>query len=504
MRKQLGWISFLITATALGAPATAFKAADVDVKAQQLAKGPYLPPDEVSKTLQALNPEQHGQIRYRADQAVWKKEELPFQLQFFHPGSFFRHAVSVFIVKGERAEEVRYAPELFERGPKVPPLGDTRNVGFAGLRVHYAMNQPGVMDDLLSFLGASYFRSMGRGEWYGLSARGAAIDTADSKREEFPAFRSFWVEQPAPGAKQLVIHALLDSPSLTGAYHFIVEPGETTRMEIHATLFTRKPIERLGLAPITSMYLFGKNHRGPPTDFHPEAHDSDGLLIWASDGERLWRPLDNPAQVQVSTFQVGRPRGFGLLQREQSFAAYQDIDMKYERRPSLWVEPLTGFDEGAVNLVEIPSQVDTNDNMGVFWVPREPVSAQQTLAFSYRLVWGPHPAPPVPTSEVQATYVPRVVEGNRARFVVDFGAPKDGNGQNASVDPVITVSKGRLVSSTLQANPVTGGWRVDFSIDRSGNEPVELRCFLKRGRETVSETWSYQWTRPGPWLSSSE
>ena len=83
-------------------------------------------------------------------------------------------------------------------------------------------------------------RASARDQVFGLSARGLAIDTAESWGEEFPWFREFWLVTPAPNAKELTIYALLDSPRVTGAYRFAVEPGEQTRVDVECRLFLRE------------------------------------------------------------------------------------------------------------------------------------------------------------------------------------------------------------------------------------------------------------------------
>jgi glucans biosynthesis protein len=354
------------------------------------------------------------------------------------------------------------------------------------------LNRPDYLDEVVVFLGASYFRSLGRGQVYGISARGLGVNTAESGGEEFPAFRKFWVEQPAPGAKELVIHALLDSPSVSGAYRFAIHPGTNTQIEVHATLFPRQAISRLGIAPLTSMYFFGENDRGPPEDFRTEVHDSDGLLIWNGTGERLWRPVSNPDRLQVSSFQGTHLKGFGLLQRDQAFTSYEDLEARYDKRPSVWVEPLSGFEEGSVTLVEIPSKEEIHDNVVAFWVPQAPVTQGQELHFAYRLHWGSQPVPLTRISEVQATRVTVAGQPGVRRFVLDFShlakPPTAG-----TVEPVITVSSGRILRTSTQPHPVSGGWRVFFDYESAGDDPVEMRCFLKQGQEALSETWSYLW-----------
>ena len=351
-----------------------------------------------------------GTFVFRPDQALGRKEGLDYQVQLFHRGFLFKSSVDLFLVKGGVAEPVPFSKDLFDYGANAfgEPLPD--DLGFAGFRVHYPLNRPEYLDELFVFLGASYFRSLGRGQLYGLSSRGLAIDTATPKGEEFPIFRSFWIEQPVKGAKQIVVHALLDTPSATGAYRFEVKPGATVVMDVTATVFPRTDIEKIGFAPLTSMYLHGENDRVHMDDFRPEVHDSDGLLLWLGTGERLWRPLSNPSKLRVASFQVQALRGFGLLQRDRAFTSYEDLEARYERRPSAWVEPLEGFGPGTVTLVEIPTQEEIHDNITAFYTPQAAVTAGAELKLRYRLHWGGDIPAPTPVAQTVAT---RISAGSR-------------------------------------------------------------------------------------------
>ncbi len=440
-----------------------------------------------------LSYDDYRDIRYRAERALWRTEGRPFQAQFFHPGFLFTSTVAVHAVEGGRAEVVRFSPELFSYGERVKAASLAGADGFAGFRLTHPLNRADHFDEVVSFLGASYFRALGRGNVYGLSARGLAIDTALPSGEEFPAFREFWLETPAPGADRIVVHALLDSPSVTGAYRFVVVPGERTVMEVEATLFARKAVKQLGLAPLTSMYLFGENDRGTFDDFRPEVHDSDGLFVWTKGGEQLWRPLKNPEHLQVSRFQVEGLRAFGLLQRDQAFSSYEDLEARSERRPSVWVEPVGDWGRGAVQLVELPTAQEVHDNIVAAWVPETPLTPGAELRLAYRLHWGFQPPPGF--GGISAVTATRVAAGSQAgarRFVLDFSRTGEGDGP---VEAVITASKGQVLHPTTQRNDATGGWRTTFElVPGAPSTPVELRCFLKRGPETLTETWSYLWT----------
>ncbi|WNG37910.1 glucan biosynthesis protein [Archangium violaceum] len=462
-------------------------------RARQLAGRRYQAPvPTVPKEYAKLTYDQYRDIRFRPEKARWRDAGLPFQAQFFHPGFFYTSPIIIHEVDGGRTEKVRFSTDLFSYGPLVKQLPPSKVDGFAGFRLSHPLNRPDHFDELVVFLGASYFRALGRGNVYGLSARGLAIDTALPEGEEFPSFREFWLEKPAPGADRVVVHALMDSQSVTGAYRFVIIPGERTVMEVEATLYARKAVKRLGVAPLTSMYLFGENDRGTYDDFRPEVHDSDGLFLWMKNGEQLWRPLQNPAHLNVSSFQTEGLRAFGLLQRDQSFTNYEDLEARYDKRPGVWVEPLGDWGRGVVQLVEIPTAEEINDNIVAYWVPEAPFGPGAELRMSWRLSWGSVP-PERPT--VAQTLATRVAAGSTPaarRFVLEFsrGGP-EGEGP---VEAVVTTSKGQVLRPIAQRNDVTGGWRATFELVPEAGASTELRCFLRRGSETLTETWSYLWT----------
>jgi periplasmic glucans biosynthesis protein len=328
-----------------------------------------------------------------------------------------------------------------------------------------------------------------------------AIDTGLPKQEEFPSYRRFWLERPAPGTDQIMVHALLDGPSLTGAYTFKIRPGAATVMEIEATLYPRQTIELLGIAPLTSMFLFGPNDRRGIDDFRPQVHDSEGLQLWSGSGEWFWRPLVNPELLRLSLFSDNNPKGFGLMQRTRDFEAYQDLEAHYDLRPSLWVEPLEGWGQGHVRLIEIPSPAEVHDNIVAFWVPREPVEAGSEWHFKYRLYWGmqapirPELAQTAATRTGMGGSPGQQQDGEIRRFVIDFegGQLKD-LPADAPVEASVTLAGGELTLPITRKNDVTGGWRVFFDLHPAGGDPVELRCTLRLGDKPLSETWVYQWS----------
>ena len=309
------------------------------------------------------------------DHALWRNDRLPFQVEFFHRGFFFDKRVDIFEVDQGQARRIAYSPSMFSFGDLKSPDANT-DLGFAGFRLHYPINRPDYFDEFAVFLGATYFRAVAKGQGYGLSARGLAINTGDPKGEEFPAFTSFWIERPQPNATSIVVHALLESPSTTGAYRFTIRPGQETTFDVEPVLFPRTDIAQAGIAPLTSMFLFDANDRKNVDDYRSAVHDSDGLAIHNGRDERLWRQLNNPSDLQISSFGDTNPRGFGLMQRQKSFGAYEDLESHFERRPSLWVEPIGDWGEGEVRLVEIPTKEEfTTTLLGYgsrvwLWQPR--------------------------------------------------------------------------------------------------------------------------------------
>lgn len=514
--RILAVLFFLLTTLLLPCPAPAetegvFTFDVVIDRARALAESPFEDRSRsVPDFLLDIDYDQWRSIRFRPDRALWKEENLPFQLQFFHPGLFYDRAVTIHVVDGGLATPLPFAKESFDYGSgsfaeKIPS-----DLGYAGFRIHYPLNRPDYRDEVAVFLGASYFRALARDQGYGLSARGLAVDTALPTGEEFPWFREFWVLKPSPEDGFIKVFALLDSPSATGAYRFVIVPGEETRMDVSAVLFARRDGARLGLAPLTSMFFYGEESNGRPGDFRPEVHDSDGLQIHFSTGEWLWRPLKNPSRLDISAYQARNVRGFGLLQRDGTFDHYQDLEARYERRPSLWVEPGGDWGDGHVELIEIPTDREMHDNIVAFWVPGETPLPGESLAFDYVLRWTGADRILPPGGRAVST---RLAEGSVAgarKIVIDFaGGELEKLPDEAGLVSVVTVGPGgRLLGKQLQKSAVTGGWRLVFEVlpdERgtlkgvfaTGRPPIEIRAFLKKGEnlpDVLTETWS--WSLP--------
>lgn len=476
-------------------------------KARQLSQSPFAPwQGEMPESLMKLDYDGWRDIRYNPEKALWRREKLPFQLQFFHPGMLYDQPVDINIVAGGVAAPLPFDTNAFDYGSNhTLPEQMPEKFGYAGFRVHGPINTPSYFDEIAVFLGASYFRAVAKGQVYGLSARGLAIDTALPSGEEFPNFREFWIEKPNRRSTGLKIHALLDSKSLTGAYTFAIRGGKTTTMDVTATLFLRLPVQKIGIGPLTSMFLFGENTSPRELDdFRPEVHDSDGLLIKSDSDEWFWRPLTNPATLEVNAFKADNVKGFGLLQRDHDFSHYQDIEARSEMRPSLWVEPHGKWGRGHVELVSIPSDQEIHDNIVAYWVPEDELALGAPQTYEYTLRWYAGKFTHPPLGYVLATRTGAAGGGGR-RFVIDFSS-KALNllPSPAKVEGVITCGKGAsVVERHVVKNKHTGGWRLSFVV-RSDKEPsaiervlatrqapVDLRAFLRIKDTTLTETWNY-------------
>ncbi len=500
--------------------------------AEGLASLPYTPPDTLlPRGLAELEYSDYQDLRFRPDSALWRGES-PFEVQLFHRGFLFPRRVEVNVVDGEEVAPVPYRPSWFAFGERVQEATAElpEGLGYAGFRVHYPLNNPAVQDEIVVFLGASYFRLLGPGHAYGLSARGLAVNTIGAQREEFPDFREFWLVRPEPGDSTLVFHALLDGPSVVGAYRFELIPTPTTTLlEVESHLYARQDVEMLGVAPLTSMFLYGPNRAGDFDDVRPRVHDSDGLLMHTRQGQWIWRPLSNRRALQVTTLLDIDPQGFGLAQRERSFEAYLDLEALYHRRPSQWVSPEGAWGEGGVQLVEITGLSEFGDNIVAYWRPQEPFQAgdgrhyrytihtfdrrlpEQTLAQVERTVigWDALPGEGDPPPRSQRRFVVDFVPGDRAPVPAPGegtggvdpdggggGDPDGGGGGEPDgalpVEAVLRSSSGTL--SDIRVLPLPGGgWRATFRLQPEGTAPADLLLHLVRGDTTLSETWSYLW-----------
>lgn len=484
------------------AAAPGFTFETVQNQAMALAKQPYHPEASppLPQALKDLDYAHFHMIKFRADHAVWRDSGL-FQLRPIHRGFQYDRRVLVNLIENGEVSEFRYDPAQFDFGANKLATDFDPSLGFAGVELHFPLNRPDQFDEFAAFLGASYFRLLGRGQRYGASARCLAIDTAGPQGEEFPMLTAFWLERPAPDATAITLYALLDSKSTTGAYKFVFSPGTKTRVDVEAVLFPRLDIKKLGLAPVNSMFLHGKPGNRPFVDVRPEAHDSDAILLFRGNGEWLSRPLLNSRLLRVSDFFDQEPRGFGLIQRETDFHQYQDTTKHFESRPSLWVEPDGNWANGMVELIEIPNDDEINDNIVAYWIPQQPVKAGNPLAFSYHLTAMPGSVP-LPatgrcvgtrTGPLTPTDTQREPRDRSLHFWLDFaGGELAALSEQMPVEAVVSVSTGKIADAACQKiDPSI--WRTSFTFTPDGRKDAELRCFLRLRKDAMSETWTYRW-----------
>lgn len=473
-------------------------------KARSLAAETYSTPEGgLPDALKTLSYQQYREIRFNKEHAIWKDHSL-FNVELFHLGFLYHEPVVVNEVVGENVITVRYDTAMFDYGKNADLEQSLEpDLGFAGFRVHFPINRKDYNDEVIAFLGASYFRMVGAGQQYGISARGLAINTALASGEEFPRFKEFWLVRPGPSATSFTFYALLESESVTGAYCFILNPGPDTSLEVEARLFARRDVEKLGVAPLTSMYLHGENKVRFYDDFRPEVHDSDGLLTHTREDEWIWRPLTNGKDLQVSSLIDENPRGFGLVQRDRHFDHYLDVEAGYHKRPSYWVTPkASDWGKGAVQLVEIPSQEETNDNIAAFWVPDEQLKAGQERVFKYRIeVFGAgreaHKPAVVERTRIGWGAIPgsdRKPPKSVRQFVVDFsgGELKDLQ-KSQPVEAELSTSQGVVKDITVTRLPADHGWRVAFKLHPREGQPADMRLYLTLRDRRLSETWNYVW-----------
>ncbi|KPX78378.1 Glucan biosynthesis protein D [Pseudomonas meliae] len=478
-------------------------------RAKEAASQPYIVPLTLpAEVLAKLDYDAHGKIRFKPEYALFAEGPGRFPVTFFHPGKFFPKPVRLYVVDKGAAREILYDQAYFDMPEDSPARQLTQGVGFAGFRFQESRTGDQKKldwrnNDWTAFLGAAYFRAIGELYQYGLSARGIALDVAQPERaEEFPDFTHFWFESPDSNTSDsVVVYALLYGPSICGAYRFAIQRGKGVVMEVEAALFMRGEVQRFGIAPISSMYWFSEQAKKTAADWRPEVHDSDGLAIWTGAGERIWRPLNNPPRTMASAFSDNNPRGFGLLQRDREFSHYLD-GVHYERRPSLWIEPLGDWGKGAVQLVEIPTDDEIHDNIVAMWVPEKPAGPGTDYRLRYRLHWladEPYPG------ELAHCVATRFGNGGRPgqtrpqgvrKFVVEFqGRTLENVPFNTFPEAVLSSSRGTFSNIFTEAVPdgMAGHWRAQFDLTVEGAEPVDMRLYLRLGEQTLTESWLYQY-----------
>ncbi len=461
--------------------------------AQQLASKPYQESQIAPKALTDLDYSTYRKINYRQDAAIWGHSPAKFSVQLFAPGSLFRELVDINVIESGKSYPINVTESSFNTpDPAIAKL-IVEAGRYAGMRLHYPINKLSYKDEFVVFQGASYFRAVSKDQNYGLSSRGLAINVAKPQGEEYPMFKRFWIERPSTQQKAIVVHALLDSKSVTGSYRFGIYPGSPTRIDVSAVLFPRVDLEHIGLAPLTSMFMHGPLDPADTRDYRPAVHDSEALAIVQSNGERLWRPLANPHSLQVSAFSAENPQGFGLIQRHRNFDYYQDLEAKYHTRPSAWVEPLNDWGKGEVQLVEIPSDSETNDNIVAYWQPEGGLKQGVPYSFSYRLT-----LPDDINLDDKDARIVRSAGGqklfdkhNNNEVIIDYSNLNVEDIKDIKVDA--SISQGSIVETNIEANPEAKGARVFITFDPKNADVAELRVQLVRNDKPVAATWLYRW-----------
>ena len=479
----------------LGTATLPFDAATVTDRARALAAAPYLPRPQIPESWRNLSYDQYRKIWFDARNALWENQDVPQRIDVFPPGLYFPQAVALHVVEDGSARPIQFDMEVFDRTDKFPNVEIDETLGYSGIRLRAELEKPGIFQEYAVFQGASYFRGIGTGETYGLSARGLALKTGDPMGEEFPDFTAFWMEVPETGSDTIVLHALLDSPSCAGAYRFEITHGAVLEMRVTATVFARDDISHLGIAPLTSMFLFDDTMRQRFSDFRPAVHDSNGLLIHNGAGEVIWRPLANPVTLQISAFSDNSPRGFGLMQRKRTFSDFNDLEAHYHNRPAVWITPGEDWGPGAVTLVEIPADLEIYDNIVAYWRPSSPLAAREEHQMSYTLHWG---ADPVAATADVAVKVLNTAMGGRPEggliFAIDFAASPNVPEDLADIEILLRSSNGSTTPGIVQRNPETKGPRLAFTFHPEEANFAEFRAQLRLNGEPLSEVWLYRWT----------
>lgn len=458
--------------------------------AQKLSQEPFKEAPKAPKELSELNYATYNQINYRENSAIWGGTPTKFSVQLFAPGFLYKNLVDIDVVENSRTSHIPLTDTSFDVPNDTIKSLLTQVGQYAGVRLHYPINDNNLKDEFIMFQGASYFKALSKGQNYGLSNRGLAIDVAQSKGEEYPLFKHFWVERPSKYQTAIVVHALLDSQSVTGAYRFGIYPGAPTRVDVDVTLFPRKDIQHVGLAPLTSMFLFGGLDTADKADYRPAVHNSEGLQIDRGNGERLWRPLNNPKKLQISAFGDEDIKGFGLIQRKRDFDNYQDLELHYHLRPSAWIEPLNDWGKGQLVLVEIPSNSQTNDNIVSYWEPEGGLKKDQPYRYSYRIT-SADDSPNMVSKVRVVKSVKGQVQAKGKELLIDYSniSPQD-------LDKITIeagISKGKILSSRIVAHPNINGARVFLTFEPENTPLAELRIQLIKDNKPIAATWLYRW-----------
>lgn len=458
-----------------------------------------------NERLKNLNYQEYRAIRFKGEESIWRGL-YPYEAQFFHTGFLYQQPVNIHLIDYKnRVSNLPFSSQYFNYDPPAQTLGNDikTDVGFAGFRIHFPLNTNEYKDELVAFLGATYFRMVGKHQKYGISTRGLAIDTAMPEGEEFPYFTDFWLIEPANG-KNLVVYAKMDSPSVTGIYKFTLNGNGNTHMDVKAWLFAREDVEKLGLAPVTSMFLYGENTASKPDDFRPEVHDSDGLMLLTNSNEQLWRPLNNPNRLRITSLSDKKPKGFGMIQRDIQYGNYLDSEAEYHLRPGVWMTAHEGFNEGRLELVEIPANSETHDNIVAYWVNNAPFLEGDSLYLHYEI-----DAVSADPHKYEKASVLRTLQGAdilpgedssddnlTRRFIIDFTKPDGTTILNEDLSAHISSSAGTIKQMRVFTTNFGNEIRATFLFTPEDEDSInDMRVVLTHKGAPISEVWTYVYER---------
>jgi len=480
--------------------AAAFGLDDVAARAKALANEPYSRPEVAPQFLRDLTQQQYEEIRFKPEAGLWREANSQFQVLMMAPGNYLTHRVRLNQVDSEGVHTIDYDKNNFTYVNDAFAKRIPADLGYTGFKITFPMGQEAGREAFLTFGGASYFKARGQSQVMGQSARGIAVNTGMSSGEQYPVFVEYWLERPSARADTMRVYALLNGASVTGAYQFAIYPGEPTRLEVTARLFPRQDIQLLGIAPLTSMFYYGENTLRPLGEWRPQVHNSDGLLINDAESEEwLWRPLINPRDLRINYLKTKRLAGFGLLQRDRQFSQFEDLEKRYDLRPSTWIVPKGDWGPGNVVLVEIPSKAENNDNIVAFWRSEQPVKAGEEIQREYTLLFGDDTITPNPMAQAQQTFIghgDRLGGGtveNAYRINVDFAGSKlDRLSSTASVVSSVTPGQGvEILEHFVEYVEPEKAWRLSILARPDPEATLALRAFLSLDDEALTETWTY-------------
>jgi periplasmic glucans biosynthesis protein len=469
---------------------SAFDASLVIDAAKQLSQRAFVPPNvALPEPFSALNAESYQAIGHRPERRIWADENYGYEIEPLHRGSVYTTPVSLSIVEQGVVKRIVYDPNRYTFG-KLSPPANLPDLGFSGFKLFLK----GEADmDFAVFQGATFFRSRAKAQEFGAVSRALAIKTGDTRGEEFPIFRAFWVERPGNDGI-ITVHGIADSESATAAFRFTLRPGDMTIIDTECTIFARIDIDHIGIGPIQGTFLFGPNRRRNIDDIRPQVHDVHGLQMLNGRSEWIWRPLNNPEQLQISSFMDENPRGFGLVQRDRDFSSFQDDDNRFDLRPTIWMEPIGDWGSGSVQLTEIPSNSELNDNIIAYWRPKEALLAGSRTAFSYRQFWCWVPPESMPLAQTVGFRIGRGSTARRRRCMVEFAGDMFASSEIPGLVMSLSAYSGQISGSKMMINTARKTARITFELDPGSEPACEMRLLLTVGDKPISETWLYRWT----------